>query len=358
MNAEEKEGRGPPGKEKAPYLSIIVLAYQVAPYLEQCLSSLVNQSFTDFEVLLVDDGSTDGSGAICDAFAARDSRIQAIHQKNAGIAMARRAGLERARGIYLGAVDGDDWVERDMFAELCAAAAESDADIVQCNATGNYPRRRTRIEIAGLSPGVYRGEEYRRLIGGPLTGESLAGSRLFFNSLCNKIIRRELLIRAFSGMGERCVYGEDAACSLFCAAWAGSLVHIDRRLYHYRQRLDSATHRFSPSTYDDIFALWAFMLSRRNEFDDHVGRQMDLVALRLLVMAFGADYVYSTDAPSVKRRRMAAVVTNAQVREALRALPLSSQFTFRRRRLLAMMKCGLPPLRGDVTLPPEPAAVC
>lgn len=339
--------------QETPFLSIVVLAYQVEPYLKQCLTSVLTQTFSDFEVLLIDDGSTDGTAAICDAFAAQDSRIRVIHQRNAGIVRARKAGIEQARGTYLAAVDGDDWIERNMYEILCAAAKETKADIVQCNAIGNYPRRRVRLEAAGLQPGLYKGEEYRFRIREPLTGESLIGSQLFFNSLCNKIIRRELLARAFSGMDDRCSFGEDAACSLFCAAWADSMVHIDHCLYHYRQRPRSSTHSFDLQVYERILALWDYMLSRQEEFQPHVARQMDMVALRLLVMAFGSAYVYGTGPVHGRQGKMKVVLSDERVRSALRSLPLSSQSGLRRRRLLLMMKLGLAPFRCDVTVPAD-----
>lgn len=146
---------------EAPFLSIIVLAYQVESYLEQCLNSIISQSFADFELLLIDDGSTDRTASICDSFSARDSRIRVIHQPNRGIVHARKTGISHARGSYIATVDGDDWVEKDMYEILCQKARETNADIVQCNAIGNYPRRRVRLEVAGLKAGVYQGEEYR-----------------------------------------------------------------------------------------------------------------------------------------------------------------------------------------------------
>ncbi len=344
------------GITEAPFLSIIVLAYQVKPYLEQCLKSVVSQTFSDFEVLLIDDGSTDGTAAVCDAFAAKDRRIRVLHQSNGGIVRARKAGIDMARGKYLAAVDGDDWIERDMFAVLCEAAKNTGVDIVQCNAFGNYPRRKVRLEVAGLQPGLYKGEDYRLSIGEPLMGESLVGSRLFFSSLCNKLVRRELLARAFDQMDERCVFGEDAACSLFCAAWADSMVHIDRCLYHYRQRPNSSTHSFEPALYERILALRDYMLSRRGEFKPHVARQMNMVALRLLIMAFGLSYVYGSGPVRGRQREMASILSDKRVLEALKGLPLSSQPSLRLRRLLLMMKAHLPPFRSDVTAPADNAS--
>ena len=93
-----------------PSFSVVVPVYNVEPYLRQCIDSILGQSFSDFELILVDDGSPDGCPAICDEYAARDSRITVIHQQNAGLAKARKSGLRRASADYVCFVDSDDWV--------------------------------------------------------------------------------------------------------------------------------------------------------------------------------------------------------------------------------------------------------
>lgn len=111
-------------------LSIIIPVYNVAPYLRECLDSVLAQTYTDWEAICVDDGSTDGSGAILDEYAARDSRFRVIHQMNSGVAIARSVGIAEARGEYVGWVDSDDYVEPVHFAGLISVAETSGADIV------------------------------------------------------------------------------------------------------------------------------------------------------------------------------------------------------------------------------------
>lgn len=115
----------------APLISVIVPVYNVAPYLTQCLESIVHQIYPSLEIILIDDGSFDTSGQICDEYAEKDNRIQVIHQKNAGAAAARNAGLEVATGDYLALVDSDDWLEEDAFAFLLEELKKEQADIVQ-----------------------------------------------------------------------------------------------------------------------------------------------------------------------------------------------------------------------------------
>lgn len=114
-------------------LSIIVPVYNVEEFLPRCLDSIVAQTFVDFECILVDDGSPDESGKICDDFALRDSRFCVIHQENAGVGSARNAGLAVARGGWITFVDPDDWIEPDLYKNAFSAVAEKDADFVYWN---------------------------------------------------------------------------------------------------------------------------------------------------------------------------------------------------------------------------------
>ena len=115
-----------------PELSIIVPVYNVGQYLEKCLNSIQNQIFHDFEVILIDDGSTDRSGIICDAYAEKDKRFIVIHQENKGVSTARNVGLEVAGGKYLGFIDADDWIDPNMYERLILLANEKQCDVVIC----------------------------------------------------------------------------------------------------------------------------------------------------------------------------------------------------------------------------------
>lgn len=114
-------------------ISVIVPIYNVEPYLRKCLDSIVNQTYRDLEIILVDDGSPDSCGAICDAYAAQDHRIKVIHKSNGGVASARNAGLDAATGEWIGWVDPDDWIEPDMFSYLLENVQRYAADIAVCS---------------------------------------------------------------------------------------------------------------------------------------------------------------------------------------------------------------------------------
>lgn len=119
--------------ETLPLISIIVPVYNVKNYLEKCLQSICGQTYKNLEIILIDDGSSDGSGELCDLFAQRDGRIKVIHQTNAGQSAARNRGLAVAQGEFLGFVDSDDWIEPDMYEFLYHLLKANGADISICS---------------------------------------------------------------------------------------------------------------------------------------------------------------------------------------------------------------------------------
>ena len=129
MNNVERVPEG----EKAPLLSIIVPVYKVENYLPKCIDSILAQTFTDFELILVEDGSPDNCPALCDAAAEKDARVRVIHQKNGGLSAARNAGLDAARGAWVGFVDSDDYIAPEMYEVLYQAVQSTGADLALCD---------------------------------------------------------------------------------------------------------------------------------------------------------------------------------------------------------------------------------
>ncbi len=142
-----------------PLVSVIVAVYNVSRYLDRCVESLLNQSYQNLEIILVDDGSTDPSGLICDAYREQDSRIRVVHKENGGLSSARNAGLALMRGDYVGFVDGDDFVGREMYATLVKAALNHHADIVQTGYRHADEKGRIQDEIVFKEASYHRREE-------------------------------------------------------------------------------------------------------------------------------------------------------------------------------------------------------
>lgn len=140
-------------------ISVIMPVYNVAAYLPQALDSVLSQDYQDLEVIVIDDGSTDGSGTICDAYAAKDSRVKVIHQKNSGAAAAKNAGLRIAGGYYLNFVDSDDYLEPDVYGYMVKVLEETGADAAQFSFRDVY-RNRTEDHILLSGRTVVDGREY------------------------------------------------------------------------------------------------------------------------------------------------------------------------------------------------------
>ena len=120
-------------KTPRPDISVIVPVYKAEKYMHRCVDSILAQTFTNFELILVDDGSPDGSGTLCDQYAQKDNRVKVIHKENGGVASARQCGIDNATGEYTIHADPDDWVEPNMLQELYNKAKELDADMVICD---------------------------------------------------------------------------------------------------------------------------------------------------------------------------------------------------------------------------------
>jgi glycosyltransferase involved in cell wall biosynthesis len=122
-----------------PLISVIIPIYNIKEYLSKSIDSIINQTYKNIEIILVDDGSTDGSSKICDEYAEMDSRIRVIHKENGGVTSARKAGLLKATGTYVTYVDGDDWMERNAYSVMVEKGANLGADIVQACGIAEYP---------------------------------------------------------------------------------------------------------------------------------------------------------------------------------------------------------------------------
>lgn len=219
-------------------ISIIVPIYNVIPYLPQCLESLVRQTFSDIEIILVDDGSTDGSAEICNRYARQDSRITVIHKENGGLVSARKTGLKAANGEYIAYVDGDDWIELNMYERMYARITEWNADVVMCGRyedTGSVSRK--------VFHGIPEGRYDKRALLKDVYPRMIVNDAFFewgiFPGVWDKLFRRERLERFQMAVDERIMMGEDAACTYPCLLNAESVYVMQECLYHYRQRASS-----------------------------------------------------------------------------------------------------------------------
>ena len=209
-------------------ISIIVPIYNVARYLPECLDSILAQTEPNWEAILVDDGSTDDSGSICDAYVQNDPRFRVIHQENSGAANAKNAGLDAAEGEYVAFIDSDDWVDPDWLEKMLSALESSGADVAECDFTKEYRNCSEPGNTASYSAGVFPSQEY---LGIYLSNWSCS---LFWN----KVFKRKLTQNIRFRKERRCI--DDEFYTYKVLSNAKKIVRIEDSLHHYRQRASSA----------------------------------------------------------------------------------------------------------------------
>lgn len=228
-------------------ISVIVPIYRVEKYLPACIDSILNQTFTDFELILVDDGSPDRCPEICDETAKRDARVRVIHQANAGLSAARNAGIEIAHGEWLGFVDSDDYIAPQFYEKLYQTAQRTDADCVMCSVQ-NVDESGKPIDSAlmRVADEVKTGREVLRKIGRDDVTPYLTA--------WNKLYRRKLFntLRYPAGRQNEDVF---VFAELFCQVQRA--VCVAEPLYFYRKRIGSIMN--SVVTLRNLDEMWAYV---------------------------------------------------------------------------------------------------
>jgi glycosyltransferase involved in cell wall biosynthesis len=250
----------------APLLSVIIPVHDSAPYLENCLNSIARQSLTDFEVILVDNGSTDDSGRICDTYCRKDARFTVIHQKHRGVSGARNSGLGCARGKYVGFVDSDDWVSEDHFLNLYNTIEQTGADVV----IGAFYRYCSDTEIYHYEN---KPSDFSREV---LIKEEITGP--LHAAVWNQLYKTSYL-QEHSIFFPKYDYAED---SFFCvsALWYTSkIAYCPFSSYYYRKTPNSLTNEMDPDRRTDLF------LAFTNNYID-LFNKFDLWKYRPLLEAF------------------------------------------------------------------------
>ena len=222
-----------------PLLSIIIPVYQAKKYLGKCIDSILNQSFSDFELILVDDGSSDGSERICDEYTRKDNRIKTIHQENQGVSSARNIGLAHASGEYITFVDADDWVGRDLFQECIKIAEEYPVDIIY----HGFMKEVWKNNIVNSSPkGV---PEFEGSLSKKEMHDYILQTKERLNpNVFGYIFSKKLMDNLKFDISMP--YAEDTVFTMQIFAKAQTYYFTKKDDYHYNARIGSAAYRWQP----------------------------------------------------------------------------------------------------------------
>lgn len=264
-------------------VSVIVPVYNAENYIDQCLLSLAGQTYKEFELILVDDGSTDQSGKICDKYTCMFQNITVIHKKNEGSNAARTEGLYKAVGQYISFIDADDWVDKDFLDLLVASMESCQADIVAAGCVKEKENVCER-EKNHFKDGIYeRDNIIKNII------PKMLHFRGFYEFgilpyLCNKLFKRDLLLKCFNDIDTGIYDGEDVAIVYPYILQTNKMVISNDEKYHYRIHNSSVTSGKRQDYYANVAKLYLYLYDKftKSEFTECMLKQLDQYMRRMI----------------------------------------------------------------------------
>lgn len=228
-----------------PKVSIIVPVYNAEKYLQECVDSILTQTLSDLELILVDDGSTDSSPALCDQYAAQDARVKVIHKSNGRAASARNAGLRAATGEYVAFVDSDDWISPDMYEKML----QTGADVTLCDYVRFQGEKEFPFTQPNVAAGFYDKTQIRKKIYPHSVMDGIEYPITISN--CVMLIKRDIITRNQLFYREDILISEDAPFGSEVLYCADSFAYLKgERFYHYRMTEGSASKTYKPWWWD------------------------------------------------------------------------------------------------------------
>ncbi|MGO4496773.1 glycosyltransferase [Paenibacillus sp. 2RAB27] len=308
-----------------PKVSIVVPIYNVEGYLGRCLDSILSQTMQEIEVIAVNDGSTDTSGAILDHYAVKDTRIVVIHKRNGGVSAARNDGIRLARGEYIGFVDPDDWIDHDMYEVLYHNAMEENADIVMCTYMREFGTHSKEKKFNLPNKVCYRNQEIRsnvlRRLVGPIKEEMANPEYLdAWGTVWSKLYRTELVKGNNLNFIDLNVVGtnEDSLFNIHISYYAKVFVLLNKPYYHYwRVNTTSLTSSYKPELQDKWFKLYSFMESfikekeLPSEFYEALNNRICLNMLGL-----GLNTISNSESAFLKISRLSTILNDNRIKRS------------------------------------------
>ena len=296
-----------------PLLSVIVPVYKVEEYLDQCVESIIHQTWPNLEIILVDDGSPDNCPAMCDDWAKRDSRIRVIHKENGGLSDARNAGIDAAQGEYITFADSDDFLDKRMYEILMEAIEKYNAQVALCNYYVFFSEQNWHpSSMKEQTVTVYCNED--------------ANARMFTDfSACNKVYKRDLFNEIRYPKGK--VF-EDARTTYKIAACLDTLAVVPDSLYYYRQRETSIMHTLKKEDYFEKIAVWDELYAFEKE---HQPSLLPVICKRK------NDSIFNSILTVLKQQRLKA--DKALLKELMENFSQPLEVGLKTKLFLAALKC-------------------
>lgn len=244
---------------KRPQFSIIVPIFNVEAFLRKCIDSILNQSYKDFELILVDDGSQDNCAEICDEYKKADKRVNVLHKSNGGLVSARNAGVALATGNYIGYVDGDDWVSTDWLEIIQNIIVKYNADIISYNAYKSTDGNNLELKTSNFEGFFDRAELVQEIFPRMLYDCHYPFYTFgILPAVWAKIIRSDILKKNIC-TETKITFGEDVACTYNCLLDCNSFYGLEDHLYYYRQNRQAMTKAYDARRFDRISILFDYL---------------------------------------------------------------------------------------------------
>lgn len=306
-------------------LSVIVPVYNVEKYLDRCVQSLVNQTLKDMEIILVDDGSTDTSGSLCDDYARQYENIVVVHKENGGLTSAWMAGVKASKGDYLGFVDSDDWVDEDMYQTMYEKALEKQVDMVCCGLVKEFEEKARKNTYLSdrLEKDYYEKEDIIQKIRPVFFCDGSFDSRAIPASRCMKLYRRVIVEENMKYCNEQVSIGEDLVITFAAFLDCQSIYTFhDYYPYHYWINESSLTGKHDRNYMDKLITLREQLLyinEKKNSGYDY--RQQIMSDFLFLTLMCIKEEVYKNREESFGKvtKNVAEICQSPQVQEALAA---------------------------------------
>lgn len=277
-----------------PKISIVIPIYNVEKYLDECLESVVGQTYKNLEIILVNDGSTDSCGMKCDEWSKKDERIRVFHKSNGGLMNAWKYGVIRAQGNYIGFVDPDDWIDLNMYETLLDGVVENDVDLVFSGIL--YEKGdKTEKETFILSSSKYESEDIEKDIFPIYFSSKQSSDRSVPPSRVTKLFKKDVLLKILEYCDEEVSIGEDLLTTFATMSQVRSIFILsDFYPYHYRIHGESMIRAYSDSKYEKIYKLKKAMEKVANELYDYdFSRQLDKDYVALMLEQMELEILFS-----------------------------------------------------------------
>ena len=304
--------------------SIIVPIYKVEDYLTKCIESILAQTYKNFELILVDDGSPDNCPKICDEYAQKDNRVKVVHKENGGLVSARKAGLEIALGDYICFVDGDDFISSDMLENYENVLSNNNADMI-CTGYSKYYSEDKIVSVPqNITDGFYDKNDLKSQLYPKMLSDKPFYSFFVQPTIWSKCIKKCIAVSIYKNINNNISLGEDVAATYPALIAAESVIAIDYRGYMYRQNPDSMTHTYDKNLYEKVRNLIVHLKTVEKTMGWQAGNQINEYAVYLLILAKNNEFKYNKSSTyRTKKSNMKCYLSDPIFKEALTHIELS-----------------------------------